>query len=128
MTTYSDEDIAAVRLLCADTNTDPAKVLLSDDNYDSCLLIENGSIKRAAAAGLGIIAASEVLVSKVITTQDLQTDGAKVAAELRAQAKALRDQADVDDEADGFVFGVVEFQDGYTCPELAGIPGPCEVV
>lgn len=88
-------DAGKLRLLIADT--DPTRLILDDEQVDAFLAIETG-VKRAAAAALEAIARSEALVSKVIRTQDLQTDGAKLAAELRASAKALRDQADVDDE------------------------------
>jgi hypothetical protein len=45
------------------------------------------------------------MVSKVIRTQDLQTDGSKVAAELRARATSLREQAAATDDT-GAVFGL----------------------
>lgn len=70
-------------------------------------------VKRAAADALSAIATSEALIGKVIRTQDLTTDGSKVAAELRAQAATLRAQADTEEEAaaedDGGVFTVAEF-------------------
>ena len=53
------------------------------------------TIRRAAADALDAIATSEVLVSKVIRTQDLSTDGPKVADALRKQATALRAQAEI---------------------------------
>lgn len=89
--------IGQVRLLVSDVDED--NLLFTDAQITGFLSIEDG-VKRAAAAALEVIARSEVLVSKVIKTQDLTTDGAKVAAELRASAKALRDQADIDDEND----------------------------
>ena len=84
-------DIGMMRLYAADLSE--IEPLLEDAHYTALLAVEGGSKKRAAAAALGAIAASEVLVSKKIRTLDLQTDGPAVAAELRAAAKALRDQA-----------------------------------
>ncbi|MFI8595874.1 hypothetical protein ACIGDM_00980 [Rothia koreensis] len=88
--------VGQVRLLMGDV--DPTGLLLTGDQIRGLLAITNGNTKRAAARGLRVIAASEVLISKKITTQDLSTDGPAVAAELRAQAKDLEKQAD-DEEA-----------------------------
>lgn len=82
--------VGMVRLLIADTSpTDP---LLSDADLQAMLAVESDNVKLAAATALEVIARSEVLISKKISTQDLSTDGPAVAAELRAQAKSLRDQ------------------------------------
>lgn len=91
-----DTDIGQVRALIADVDED--NLLLTDEQIRAYLKIARGRIKRAAAQALDAIATSEVLISKKIRTQDLQTDGPAVAAELRAQAKALREQADEEDE------------------------------
>jgi hypothetical protein len=100
--------VRQVRLLIADT--DQANQLLTDLQLGDLLALE-GHVKLAAAAALDVIATSEVLVSKVIRTQDLATDGAKVAAALHAQAEAFRAQVaesgDLDDDAS---FAVVEFR------------------
>lgn len=108
---YSDP-VQQVRLLIADV--DPDRQLLDDAQLAGFLRIEAEVPKRAAAAALDAIATSELLVSKVIRTQDLSTDGAKVAAELRARADRLRAQAD---DAEGGFFDVVEFGHGRG-PEL----------
>lgn len=100
-------DVQKVRLLIADT--DPADCVLRTDQIE--LLLEmDGNVRLAAATALEIIARSEVLVSKVIRTQDLQTNGAAVAAELRASATELRRQV-ADGEGDSTVgFDIVEFR------------------
>ena len=49
-----------------------------------------------------MLATSEALINKVIRTSDYTTDGAKLGAELRAQAKQLNDEADRDDLADSY--------------------------
>jgi hypothetical protein len=91
-------DIGLVRLLCTDlSETDP---LFTDAQIQAFLDLEGDSVKLAAAQALDTIASNEALVSKAIRTMDLQTDGPAVAAELRARAKELRDQAAVDDGTD----------------------------
>lgn len=107
-------DTGRVRLLIADV--DPANLILTDDQVTAFLAMEDG-VKRATAAALEAIARSEALVGKVIRTQDLSTDAAKLAAELRASAAVLRAQADVDDDNaddDGGI-EIVDF-DPYAAP------------
>lgn len=112
-------DPELVRLLISDTDTEDP--LFSDAEIAGFLALEGDSVKRAAAQALDTLASNEALVSKVIRTQDLQTDGPKTAAALREHAARLRAQADTsDDEAeDG---GYAEFipMNGTSCgPELA---------
>ena len=93
------------RALLADF--DPDRRLLTDEQVKAYLDLNGGRPRRAAADALDAIAVSELLASKVIRTQDLQTDGAKISAELRARAALLRQQdADETDDADQ-VFDVV---------------------
>lgn len=99
-------DIGKVRLLIPDT--DEQNALLIDPQIEALLSME-GSVKLAAAAALDIIATSEALVSKVIRTQDLQTDGAKVAAELRARAAGIRQQVDEGVGDDSVGLAIVDF-------------------
>ena len=107
-----ETDVGRVRLLIPDTDED--NTLLIDPQIDALLTME-GTVKLAAAAALDIIASSEALVSKVIRTQDLQTDGAKVAAELRARAAGLRQQVDdgVGDDSVGFDIADFDRWAGY---------------
>jgi hypothetical protein len=95
-------DIDTVRLLCADVNDDPTKVLLTDPQLQSFLDLEGGSIRLAAAQGLDTIASSEVLVSKVITANGLTTNGAAVSKELRARAESLREQENLYGDDGGY--------------------------
>lgn len=105
-----------VRLLLADVG---ASTILDDDQVAGYLArwgltptdlpTLRAGISRAAADALDAIATSEALVSKVIRTQDLQTNGATVADALRKHAATLRDQAATDDD-DASWFGVAEFQ------------------
>jgi hypothetical protein len=104
--------VQLVRLLIADC--DPDGALLRTDQIEGLIALEGGNVKLAAAQALDTIAVSEVLVSKVIKTQDLSTDGAKVAAELRARAAELRRQvADGEGDDDGG-FLVVDFVNPFT--------------
>lgn len=109
--------IGLARLFATDvTETSP---IFTDAQWSGFLAANGGDARRAAAQALETIAASEVLVSKVIRTQDLTTDGAKVSAELRALAASLRAQAD-DGYGNGGVttdddFFVVDFEP-YTWP------------
>ena len=81
-------------------------------------------IYRAAASALRALAVSEGLIQKVIRTEDLQTDGAKLAGALLAGAKQLEDQANAADE-DSEIMMVVDFQplpqDGFSL-SLHGFP------
>lgn len=104
-------DAGRVRLLAADVNE--ANPLLTDDQITALLAME-GNVKLAAAQAIDTIASSEVLVSKVIKTQDLATDGAKVSAELRARATELRRQVDEGEGDDSVGLAIVDFADPFT--------------
>ena len=107
-----------LRLLIADVG-EGADQLFTDDQINAFLALENQHVKLAAAQALDTAASSEALVSKVIRTQDLSTDGAKTADALRRHAAALRAQvaeAAGAAEDDGFFFDVVDT--GVSRPEL----------
>ena len=91
MTTTAD--VNQVRLWAADLGSEDAQ-LLTDQQYQSLIEANGGSLRRAAADALDIMATSEVLVSKKIRTQTLSTDGPAVSAELRALADRHRAAAD----------------------------------
>lgn len=88
-----------VRLYITDDTDDPEKQLFSDARITDVWDDQGGSLARTVATLLRVIAASEALVSKKISTQDLSTDGPAVAAELRAQAKEWDARADAEDAA-----------------------------
>lgn len=98
-----------VRLNITDIATTPADRLFDDAQLTAFLTMSGENVNRASARALRVIAASEVLVGKVIRTQaGTSTDGAKVSAELRALAAVYDGQADTADaEADASVFEVV---------------------
>lgn len=97
--------VGQIRLLIPDTEQldnpqDPeaaADYIFNDDQLQALGAMYADNVKRAAAQAKLILATSEALINKVIKTFDLSTDGAKLGAELRAQAAELRAEADHDD-------------------------------
>jgi hypothetical protein len=109
-----------VRLNITDVADNPADWIFDDAQLTAFLTLAGENINRASARALRVIAASEVLIGKVIRTQaGTSTDGAKVSAELRALADSYDAQANAEDSAsvEGF-FDVVPF-DGCYKPEGA---------
>jgi hypothetical protein len=102
--------IGQVRLLIPDTEqldnlVDPgiADAYIFDDSQIQALLsLYSNNVKRSAAQAKLVLATSETLINKVIRTADYSTDGAKLGAELREQAKALQQEADKDDLVDSY--------------------------
>ena len=102
--------IGQVRLLIPDTEPleDPRdpdatpEYIFSDAQIQAFLSLYSDNVKRAAAQAKLVLATSESLINKVIKTYDFTTDGAKLGAELRAQAKMLQDEANQDDMVDSF--------------------------
>ncbi len=100
--------VGQIRLLIPDTDqlenlADPlasADYIFDDEQLQALAALYSDNIKRAAAQAKLILATSEALINKVIKTADYATDGAKLAAELRAQAKQLQDEAKEDDLAE----------------------------
>lgn len=113
--------VGQVRLLINDTKADE---VFSTEELDAFLDLEGGSVKRAAAQALDVIADDEALTSKAIRTQDLNTDGPKVADSLRKRAATLRAQADADDDdsESGFYFGVIDLDPAPERPERTQYP------
>ena len=100
MTTAPD---AAVAVYIAYQHT-----YLSDTDIMDLLTLEGDVDKLAAADALGIIAADEVLIQKVIKVMDLQTQGDRVAAALLKRADMLK--AEVEGEP-AFAFAEVPMDD-----------------
>lgn len=102
--------------------------MFSDAHLNGLYAISRGDgiarVYRAAASALRALAVSEGLIQKVIRTEDLQTDGAKLASALMAGAKMLEDQADAAEE-DSEIMMIVDFQplpqDGFPV-SLRGFP------
>ncbi len=83
--------LGLIRLRLRDT--DEATALFSDEELNAFYEAEAEDWRKAAALALETTASNQALLLKVITRDGLQTDGAKLAAELRAQATGLRAQA-----------------------------------
>lgn len=96
--------IGQVRLLVPDTEQLGAtpEYIFSDHQIQAFLTLYSSNVKRAAAQAKLVLATSEALINKVIKTDDLATDGAKLAAELRAQAQMLMSEADKDETEDSY--------------------------
>jgi hypothetical protein len=109
--------VGLLRLMINDTETgDPVFV---DSELQALLAAEGDVVKLAAAQALDIIADDEALTSKVIRTQDLSTDGAKLADSLRKRAAALREQVA---DSDGGFFELVDGVGTSCVPELTEWP------
>jgi hypothetical protein len=115
-------DLGKVRLLISDV--DETSPTLQDAQITAFLTME-GDVKLAAAAALDTIARSEALVSKVIRTQDLQTDGPRLAAELRASASELRRQVFAGDTDDDGGITIVDFDPYRAFTAELENPGEC---
>lgn len=116
-------DRGRVRLQIPDH--DETALIFQDEEIDAFLTIE-GSVAGALAGALETIASSEALTLKVIQLLDVRTDGAKLAAELRARAQAIRSRIG---EADTSAFAVAQLvYDDFSLAEhlrneaLRGLP------
>jgi|SRR6478609_7480146 len=108
-----ESDLGLVRALIPDIEpldnpVDPTQApeyLFSDGHLIALLGLNGGSIRLAAADACDVLGTSEGLISKVITTEDLKTDGAKLMAQFLARAVSLRKQAaDTDALVEDFIF------------------------
>jgi hypothetical protein len=108
--------IGQVRLLIPDTEplenlNDPSEspeYIFSDAQIQAFIVLYSNNVKRAAATAKLTLATSEALINKVIKSYDFSTDGAKLGAELRAQAEQLQKDADKDELYDSYeIFTIV---------------------
>lgn len=90
------------------TDLDESAFLLTDDQIRGLLAASGENVNRATAKALHIIATSEVLVSRKIRTQDLQSDGPAVARSLMDLAAEYERKADAEDGEGSFA--------GYVSP------------
>lgn len=98
---------------------DPEAYLFEDEELEAFLSLEGGSVKLACALAFETIAADQAFVLKAIKLLSLSTDGPKVAAEFRAQAKELRAQAAEEGLSSLGSFDVIEqVLDHFTAREL----------
>jgi len=101
------EDVGKVRLLLNDV--DETTMVFDDVEIQAFLDLHDDQVFLAAAQAIDTNADNELLASKVLKTQDLQVDGAKVADSLRARATRLREQWAAEQDDGGF-FDIVDSQ------------------
>lgn len=119
------DEIRRVRTLIPDKEAvfgpNEDETMFSDEEVEDFLFVGGGNLKRAAAYANTAIATSEALISKVIRTQDLQTNGAQVADALLKKADRLFDEADKEDAQTNMdFFQIIDFREGWRAerPEL----------
>lgn len=119
--------VELVRVLIPDT--DPVfgaagdEYMLSDEQIEAFLQIAGDSVLRAAGLACVAVGSSEAIISKVIGTQDLRTNGAAIADTMRENGKVLLARADKEDQdADFAFFQILDFPVGGRQPELTERP------
>lgn len=80
---------------------DSAEYLFSDEHLLALLELNSGNVRLAAADACEALGTSEGYIAKVIKTEDLATDGAKLMQAFLARAKQLRAYALDEDALDG---------------------------
>lgn len=120
------EQINTVRTLISDTeqfdydDSGTPRYRMSDEMLSALIDFRGGRLYGASADALRSMAANEALILKVIRTEDLQVDGAKLADALRLLARELegRQSTEDDNEAlDEFAFEVVNYKYPLHNPE-----------
>lgn len=92
-------------------DTGESSYLFTDSQIQTYLSVNKDNVKRATADAVEALATSEALISKVMKTEDLQTDGAKVANALLVRSRQLRNSAKEDEGTDAAeFFRVVPFR------------------
>lgn len=113
-------DVGKVRLLVNDV---ASPWIFSDEEVQAFLDLEGGNVFRGAALAVDANATNEALASKVLRSQDVATDGAKVADAMRKQAAALRERADAIDENGADGAGYFDIVDTVGCEDLGFFGG-----
>ena len=106
-------DRGKVRLLIQDTDTVTVANQFYDDDEIDCFLtiagnMEGDAVFNASAVALESWASNQVLILKVVTLLDVEVDGAKVSAEMRARAAVLRADAISNTSDAGFEIAEME--------------------
>lgn len=103
-------DVQKVRALIPDTEAAfDGETMFSNEDIETYLEVAGGSVLRAAAYAVYAIATSEALISKIIRTQDLSTNGAGVAEALHKKAEALAKRADAEEASGDVYYNIVDF-------------------
>jgi|GEM_PF-1028729 hypothetical protein len=109
-------DVGKVRVLLGDTDpTDVAAssgtyMYFSDDEIGAFLTMYGDNVKLAAARCLETIAASQALLLKSWSSDDLTVNGDKIAESLRKLAAQLREEA-LQDESNEYFNMIAMFID-----------------
>lgn len=125
----SPEDVLDIRTLIPDTDAiygpSANENLFSDVEIGRFFRLGGNNALRGAGLAMIAVGNSESLISKVIVTQDLETDGAKAQKEWREAGMALLKRADIE-EALGVndVFELIDYKQGWepVRPELTSPP------
>ncbi len=122
------EDVANIRVLIPDTDAIYGNAgdeyLFADEELERFFAV-GGSVLRAAGLAMIAVGNSESLISKVIVTQDLETDGAKAQKEWREAGRALLREAALMDIGEGEAFfEIINYRQGWEpeVPELTEWP------
>lgn len=105
----ADSPLGFLRAMIPDTEqlqdpqdaTAAPSYLFDDATLTRYLALAKSNVYFAAALACEAVAGSELLILKVITTEDLMTGGDKVAKEWGAKAARYRRDADAEDKGDG---------------------------
>lgn len=118
-------DIKLVRALIPDTDAvfgaGEDEYIFSDADIENYLTVARGNVLRAAGYAMIAVGNSEALISKVIQSQDLKTNGAAVQNQWRQAGQALLLRADNEDaEAAADYFEIIDYREGWSAgrPEL----------
>src|SRR5690606_37911505 len=106
---------------------DEDETMFDDEDITDFFLAGGGSVLRATGLALLAIGSSEAIISKIIRTQDLQTNGAALANSFNERAKTLFEQADAEDSrANAEFFEIIDYGEGwqYDRPELTELRWP----
>lgn len=112
-----DTDVKKVRALIPDIEPVPnpnqpyadPEYMFADLHLQAFLDINNQNIRLAAADALEALGTSEAYIAKVIKTEDLQTDGAKMMGQFLARSRWLRQVASMEANDDPDGFDIVEY-------------------
>lgn len=116
--------VGQIRFLIADTeqfdydSNGTPRYRLTDPQLEAfSAMAGEGRLYAAGANALRALAANEILIGKVIRTEDLQTDGAKVGDALRLLARELDTRQGREDDDNAYAanaFEIVDFSYPYT--------------
>lgn len=110
-------NIELVRTLIPDTDAvfgeNGDQYIFEDAQIDNFITV-GGNVLRAAALACMAVGSSEAIISKIIRTQDLQTNGAQLQESFTNKAKVLFGRADAEEAKLGIdSFEIIDFREGW---------------